>query len=80
MAIVLIQHVLAVYNLRNPISISYHHVNCSQFGIHRIVNETLVLYVPVTKAKKKFPLNFNSISFETKIFLKTVIYNVLTYL
>ena len=48
MAIVeLQQHVLAVYNSKNPISEWCHRVNCLQFGIHQIANEIHVLYVPI---------------------------------
>lgn len=41
------QHVQVVYNLKNPILELYHRVNCLQFEIHQIANETLVQYVPV---------------------------------
>lgn len=45
-------HALVVCNLKSPISELYHHVNCSQFEIRQIVNETLVLYVPVNVLMK----------------------------
>lgn len=54
MAIVwLRQHAPVVCSSKNPISEWCHRVSCSQFGIHQIVNETLVRYVPVGILEKK---------------------------
>lgn len=44
-------HARVVCNLKSPISQWCRHVSCSQFGIHQIAIETLVLYVPVINEK-----------------------------